>query len=122
MASIDELPQLFCVLRGDMSLVGPRPALPSEVAQFDEELLRRLEVPPGVTGLWQVEARDIATFDAYRRLDLHYIENWRLSLDVVLLVLTAQVVLSRVVAHLLPRRRSMTIDLRDGAPGPALLD
>jgi exopolysaccharide biosynthesis polyprenyl glycosylphosphotransferase len=123
MASVDELPQLFCVLRGDMSLVGPRPALPAEVAQFDEELLRRLEVPPGLTGLWQVEARDVATFEAYRRLDLHYIENWRLSLDVVLLVLTVQVVLSRIVANLLPRRRATeaALDLRDGA-GPVLLD
>ncbi len=73
--SLDELPQLFNVLEGKMSLVGPRPALPEEVAQFDQELLRRHSMRPGVTGLWQIEARENPSFNAYRRLDLQYIDN-----------------------------------------------
>ena len=95
-ASIDELPQLFNVLNGTMSLVGPRPALPSEVAQFDEELLERFSVPPGITGLWQVEARDNPSFSAYRRLDLFYVENWSVTLDLAILVETFSSVLSRL--------------------------
>ena len=82
-SSLDELPQLFNVLKGEMSLVGPRPALPAEVAQFDNRLLDRTKVPPGVTGLWQVEARDNPSFSAYRRLDLFYVDNWSISLDFV---------------------------------------
>jgi exopolysaccharide biosynthesis polyprenyl glycosylphosphotransferase len=85
-ASIDELPQLVNVLRGEMSLVGPRPALPREAAQFDEELRsQRLSVRPGITGLWQIEARDNPAFGAYRRLDLFYVENWSLGLDLMIL-------------------------------------
>ena len=68
-----------------MTLVGPRPALASEVEEFDVELLRRLDVVPGITGLWQVEARDNPTFSAYRRLDLFYLDNWSVSLDLVIL-------------------------------------
>ena len=90
MTSIDELPQLINVLRGQMSLVGPRPALPSEVAQFDDELLERLSVAPGITGLWQVEARDNPAFHAYRRLDLFYVENWSVTLDFAILLGTAR--------------------------------
>lgn len=100
--SLDELPQLFNVIGGSMSLVGPRPALPKEVELFDDELLTRFHVPPGITGLWQVEARDNPAFAAYRRLDLFYVENWSLSLDVVVLVETASAVLSRPF-----RRRSV---------------
>jgi lipopolysaccharide/colanic/teichoic acid biosynthesis glycosyltransferase len=99
--SIDELPQLWNVLRGDMSLVGPRPALPHEVAQFDDELLRRHSVRPGITGLWQVEGRDNPHFSQYRRLDLVYVENFSLALDAVILSLTAQIVLARAAAKLL---------------------
>jgi exopolysaccharide biosynthesis polyprenyl glycosylphosphotransferase len=95
-ASIDELPQLFNVLQGTMSLVGPRPALPSEAEQFDEELLERFSVPPGITGLWQVEARDNPSFRAYRRLDLFYVENWSITLDLAILVETAWSVVSRI--------------------------
>ena len=106
--SIDELPQLFNVLRGDMSLVGPRPALPEEEAAFDEELRERFKVRPGITGLWQVEARSNAAFNAYRRLDLHYVENWNIGLDLRILLATAEQVV--VTLALLPlrllRRRS----------------
>lgn len=98
--SIDELPQLFNVLQGTMSLVGPRPALASEVAQFDEQLLCRLSVKPGVTGLWQVEGRDKPSFDAYRRLDLFYVENWSLGLDLAILAATVATVLARGVRQL----------------------
>ncbi len=101
--SIDELPQLFNVLRGEMSLVGPRPALPHEVEAFDDELLERHNVLPGITGLWQVEARDNPSFASYRRLDLFYVKNWSISLDVMILVLTAQSVLVRAFRGLLAR-------------------
>ncbi|MCP3988516.1 MAG: sugar transferase [Actinomycetia bacterium] len=107
--SIDELPQLINVLRGDMSLVGPRPALPEEEAAFDEELRDRFEVRPGITGLWQVEARSNAAFNAYRRLDLHYVENWNLALDLRILLATAEHVITTLV--LLPFLRL----LRGGA-------
>ena len=93
--SIDELPQLWNVLTGSMSLVGPRPALPEETAEFDETLLRRLTVTPGLTGLWQVEGRDNPSFNAYRRLDLYYIDNWSLFLDVAILLSTPVIVVSR---------------------------
>jgi lipopolysaccharide/colanic/teichoic acid biosynthesis glycosyltransferase len=93
--SIDELPQLWNVVRGEMSLVGPRPALPSEVEQFDSDLLIRLSVPPGVTGLWQVEARDNPSFHAYRRLDIFYVENWSVLLDFSIILGTMRVLLLR---------------------------
>jgi exopolysaccharide biosynthesis polyprenyl glycosylphosphotransferase len=102
--SLDELPQLINVVRGHMSLVGPRPALPVEVAQFDEELLARQRVRPGITGLWQVEARDSASFQVYQRLDLFYVENWSVSLDLAILLSTVQEVASRTVRAV--RRRS----------------
>ena len=90
------------------------------MAQFDSELLRRLDVPPGISGIWQVEARDVPAFDAYRRLDLYYVENWRFGLDVIVLVLTAQVVVSRVVRHVLGRHRPA--DLVIGTAEPVVLD
>ncbi len=93
--SLDELPQLINVLRGDMSLVGPRPALASEVAEFPAELNARHQVRPGITGLWQVEARDNPSFEAYRRLDLFYVENWSLALDLIILLGTIDQVLLR---------------------------
>lgn len=102
--SIDELPQLFNVLRGTMSLVGPRPALPAEVAQFDKELLQRLHVLPGVTGLWQVVARDDTAFESYRRLDLAYLGGWSLRLDAVIVMATAAHVLNRLVASVVTGR------------------
>ena len=88
--SLDELPQLINVVRGDMSLVGPRPALRSEVEQFPDPLRRRHGVRPGITGLWQVEARDNPSFDAYERLDVFYVRNWSLALDIVILLGTVE--------------------------------
>lgn len=110
--SIDELPQLINVVRGDMSLVGPRPALPEEEAAFDEELRDRFGVRPGITGLWQVEARSNASFAAYRRLDLHYVENWTISLDLRILLATAEQVF--VTLALLPLRRLRSVTATDG--------
>ena len=98
--SLDELPQLFNVLRGQMSLVGPRPALPSEVEQFSAELRTRELVMPGITGLWQVEARDNPSFEAYRRLDLFYVENWSLTLDLLIVVATIEHIAVRLVTQL----------------------
>ena len=93
--SLDELPQLLNVVRGDMSLVGPRPALPAEVADFPLDLQARHQVRPGITGLWQVEARDNPSFDAYRRLDLFYVDNWSLLLDLIVVLGTVEQVLVR---------------------------
>jgi lipopolysaccharide/colanic/teichoic acid biosynthesis glycosyltransferase len=93
--SLDELPQLVNVLRGNMSLVGPRPALPAQVEAFDDELLTRHTMRPGVTGLWQLEARDNPSFRAYRRLDLFYVENWSIGLDIAILLGTVGAVLGR---------------------------
>ena len=103
-SSFDELPQLFNVLEGTMSLVGPRPALPAEVAEFDAELQERLTVKPGVTGLWQVEARDLPSFDLYRRYDLLYVHSWSPGLDLAIIARTATVVLMRTVMAGVPAR------------------
>ena len=97
--SLDELPQLFNVLRGDMSLVGPRPALPSEVEQYDDWLRNRLTVKPGITGLWQVSGRVEASFADYVRYDLFYIRNWSLSLDLWILWRTLRAVMKGEGAH-----------------------
>jgi exopolysaccharide biosynthesis polyprenyl glycosylphosphotransferase len=91
--SLDELPQFFNVLIGDMSLVGPRPPLASEVEKYDLAHLRRLDVLPGMTGLWQVEARQDPSFDSYISLDTAYVENWSLLLDLRILARTIGVVL-----------------------------
>lgn len=82
--SLDELPQLWNVVRGDMALVGPRPPLPGEVAQYGAEVARRLLVRPGITGLWQVSGRSNLSWDDSVRLDLYYVENWSLSLDAMI--------------------------------------
>ena len=103
-SSIDEIPQLFNVLMGYMSLVGPRPALPDEVAQFDDDLITRLTVKPGITGLWQVEARDLPSFDLYRRYDLLYVQNWSLGVDLAVIARTLVVVALRAGAAVLPAR------------------
>jgi exopolysaccharide biosynthesis polyprenyl glycosylphosphotransferase len=90
--SLDELPQLLNVLCGDMSLVGPRPPISSEVERYDVEHFRRLEVLPGLTGLWQIRARQDPSFERYVALDLAYVENWSFWLDLKILVRTAEVV------------------------------
>ena len=91
--SIDELPQLVNVLRGEMSLVGPRPPLPSEVALYEQWQLQRLSVPPGLTCLWQVQPdRCQLTFDQWVRLDLAYIEGWHLGRDLLLIARTVPAV------------------------------
>ena len=93
--SLDELPQLLNVLRGEMSLVGPRPPLPIEVARYERWQRRRLSMKPGVTGLWQVSGRsDIQNFEEWISLDLSYIDNWSLSLDAKILLRTIPTVLS----------------------------
>ncbi len=91
--SIDELPQLLDVVRGDMSLVGPRPPLPSEVARYERWQLRRLSVPPGMTGLWQVSGRADLPFERWMALDLEYVDRWSLGMDLWLLVRTVPAVL-----------------------------
>ncbi len=90
--SLDELPQLFNVIKGDMSLVGPRPPLAVEVEKYHLSHLRRLDVLPGITGLWQVEARQDPSFDSYISLDTAYVENWTLLLDLRILARTVGVV------------------------------
>ncbi|HEY2298299.1 MAG TPA: sugar transferase [Jatrophihabitans sp.] len=91
--SLDELPQLLNVFAGSMSLVGPRPPLPSEVAKYGYDAQRRLLVKPGLTGLWQVSGRSDLTWEESVRLDLRYVENWSLALDIVLLARTFGAVL-----------------------------
>jgi lipopolysaccharide/colanic/teichoic acid biosynthesis glycosyltransferase len=88
------LPQLINVLRGDMSMVGPRPPIASEVKRYELNHLRRLDVVPGITGLWQVQARQDPSFDSYISLDTAYIENWSLWLDIKILVRTVGVVIA----------------------------
>ena len=92
--SIDELPQLWHVVRGDMSLVGPRPALPPEVAQYETFERRRLSMRPGLTCLWQIGGRNrVSDFDEWVQLDLEYIDTWSLTLDLRILAQTVVVVL-----------------------------
>ncbi|MFC7494601.1 MULTISPECIES: sugar transferase [unclassified Nocardioides] len=93
--SLDELPQLINVARGEMSLVGPRPALPTEVAKYERDPRHRLAVKPGLTGLWQVSGRSDLSWDESVRLDLHYVDNWSWSLDMRILARTV----GAVVGH-----------------------
>ena len=93
--SIDEIPQFVNVLRGDMSVVGPRPALPTEVGQWTEDVHDRLRVLPGITGMWQVTGRSDTTFDEYKRLDLYYVDNWSLAHDARIVCKTFSAVLAR---------------------------
>jgi exopolysaccharide biosynthesis polyprenyl glycosylphosphotransferase len=97
--SLDELPQLFNVIRGEMSLVGPRPPVPAEVERYPEDLHRRLLVKPGLTGLWQVSGRSDLPWDECVRLDLHYVENWSVTFDLVILARTVLAVIRRDGAY-----------------------
>nr|WP_242606514.1 sugar transferase [Protofrankia symbiont of Coriaria ruscifolia] len=97
--SLDELPQLFNVLNGNMSLVGPRPPLPSEVARYEDDAHRRLMVKPGLTGLWQISGRSDLEWDESVRLDLRYVENWSLAMDFVILWRTLFAVVRREGAY-----------------------
>ncbi len=97
--SIDEVPQLWNVVRGDMSLVGPRPALPAEVASYDEWARRRLAVKPGMTGLWQVSGRSNLTWTESVRIDSDYVDNWRPGRDLSIALRTVKAVVRRDGAH-----------------------
>lgn len=97
--SIDELPNLFNVLRGEMSLVGPRPPLPSEVAHYTPYALRRLTVTPGITCLWQITGRCSISFDEWMRLDNEYIDTWSPLSDLAILVRTIPAVIRKDGAH-----------------------
>jgi lipopolysaccharide/colanic/teichoic acid biosynthesis glycosyltransferase len=92
--SLDELPQLCNVLAGSMSLVGPRPPLPAEVARYGQDAQRKLLVRPGLTGLWQISGRSDLSWEQSVRLDLRYVENWSLALDAQILCKTLGAVLN----------------------------
>jgi exopolysaccharide biosynthesis polyprenyl glycosylphosphotransferase len=113
--SLNELPQLLNVLKGDMSLVGPRPALPREVAKFDERLMLRHLVRPGITGLWQVESRESPSFADYERCDVFYVENWSVQLDLAVLLQTFGTVLQRATSIL--RKAEVKIEPADSDEG-----
>jgi exopolysaccharide biosynthesis polyprenyl glycosylphosphotransferase len=97
--SLDELPQLFNVVNGTMSLVGPRPPLPSEVELYQSHVRRRLMVRPGLTGLWQVSGRSLLSWDDTVRLDLYYVENWSVAGDIAILLKTFRAVIARQGAY-----------------------
>ena len=96
---LDELPQLWNVLRGDMSLVGPRPALPGEVERYDDDARRRLHVRPGITGLWQVSGRSDLSWEDTVRLDTYYVDNWSFTQDLQILIRTVKAVLASSGAY-----------------------
>ncbi len=98
-ASLDEIPQLLNVLRGEMSLIGPRPPLPVEFEKYEDWEKARLDMPPGITGLWQVRGRSDIDFDEMVLMDLYYIENWSLRLDIQIALQTFPAVLSRKGAY-----------------------
>jgi exopolysaccharide biosynthesis polyprenyl glycosylphosphotransferase len=97
--SLDELPQLFNVIGGSMSVIGPRPPLQREVDLYDSHVHRRFYVKPGITGLWQVSGRSTLSWDESVRLDLYYVENWSLANDFVILLRTIRVVFARAGAY-----------------------
>ncbi|WEK53929.1 MAG: sugar transferase [Candidatus Cohnella colombiensis] len=97
--SIDELPQLWNVLKGEMSLIGPRPSLPEEVQQYSDYHWRRMDVRPGMTGLWQVSGRSDLTFEEWINLDIQYIERWSLAMEMKILIKTVPVVIKGTGAY-----------------------
>jgi lipopolysaccharide/colanic/teichoic acid biosynthesis glycosyltransferase len=92
--SLDEIPQFLNVIGGDMSIVGPRPPIAREVREYELKHLRRLDVVPGITGLWQIQARQDPSFESYIMLDLAYIENWSVWLDLKIILRTVGVVVA----------------------------
>jgi lipopolysaccharide/colanic/teichoic acid biosynthesis glycosyltransferase len=98
-SSLDELPQLINVARGEMSLVGPRPYVPQEVAEMDGDTLRRHAVQPGITGLWQVSGRSDLSWEETSALDTYYADNWSLSGDAMIAVRTVKAVLGAKGAY-----------------------
>jgi exopolysaccharide biosynthesis polyprenyl glycosylphosphotransferase len=114
--SINELPQLWNVLKGEMSLVGPRPALAREVATFNDRLLMRHRVKPGITGLWQVESRDDPSFADYERCDVFYVENWSVRLDLMIILQTFMEVAKRA-GKILRKSEPQIVD-EDESPSP----
>lgn len=92
--SLDEFPQIWNVLRGQMSVVGPRPPLPREVQDYDDTVSRRLHVKPGITGLWQVSGRSDLSWEESVRLDLYYVENWTVGVDLVIISRTLKGIIS----------------------------
>jgi lipopolysaccharide/colanic/teichoic acid biosynthesis glycosyltransferase len=97
--SVDELPNFINVLRGEMSAVGPRPPLPSEVAHYDEFAMRRLEMKPGVTGLWQISGRSQISFDQWMALDNEYVDHWTPLGDLEIIARTVPAVIRGIGAH-----------------------
>ena len=97
--SLDELPQFLNVIRGEMSIVGPRPPLPGEVIGYDGTVFRRLYIKPGITGLWQVSGRSDLSWDESVRLDLRYVENWSLTTDLMIMWRTAKVMFAAKGAY-----------------------
>ena len=97
--SLDELPQFWNVIIGDMSIIGPRPALMEEVAQYNDWQRERLRVKPGISGLWQISGRSELTFDEMCLLDVYYIENWTLSMDIKIALKTVPYLLSAKGAY-----------------------
>jgi lipopolysaccharide/colanic/teichoic acid biosynthesis glycosyltransferase len=91
--SIDELPQIINVLKGELSLVGPRPPLPVEVEKYDEWEMKRMNVKQGITGLWQTSGRSELSFEEMARLDLYYIQNWSIEMDIKIILKTIPVIL-----------------------------
>jgi lipopolysaccharide/colanic/teichoic acid biosynthesis glycosyltransferase len=98
-SSLDELPQLFNVLKGDMSIVGPRPQIPSEVADYEPWHYRRLEVQPGITCLWQISGRSSIGFNEWMRLDSEYVRNRNFLLDLKILLFTLPAIIARRGAY-----------------------
>ena len=103
--SFDELPQLYNVLRGELSLIGPRPITPEELERYGSQRVSFLALKPGITGLWQVSGRNDVSYDERVKLDIYYIENWSVKLDLAILARTTAAVIARRGAYWLSNAR-----------------